>query len=301
MNELDQLNNKFSIPGVAKIEPGAGGLERISVTSSLAEAHIYLHGAHVTHFAARGQKPLLFLSEKSHFSADKPIRGGVPICFPWFGPKAGDTAAPMHGFARLLSWDIAAISAQPDGTISVELQLQSSERTRALWPFDFQATYQVNVGKSLGLKLRVTNQSTQKLSFEEALHTYLSVGDVKSVAIDGLAGRTFIDKVDGAKEKTQSGQITIAGETDRVYLDTSDVVTVNDPALTRKLIIHKGSSSSTVVWNPWIAKAKAMADFGDDEWPGMLCIETANAARNIVNLAPGATQEMWAAIEVSRN
>src|SRR5206468_2712115 len=89
MNDLDQLNNRFSVPGVVKIESGAGGLPRVAVTSPLADAHVYLHGAHVTHFAARGQKPLLFLSAESHFAPDKPIRGGVPICFPWFGPKAG--------------------------------------------------------------------------------------------------------------------------------------------------------------------------------------------------------------------
>jgi len=300
MNDQDHLNKKFSIPGIAKIEVGAGGLPRINVTSSLAESHIYLHGAHVTHFATRGQKPLLFLSEKSFFSSDKPIRGGVPICFPWFGPKAGDSTAAMHGFARLLAWEIGGITARPEGTVGVELQLKSSDQTRARWPFDFQATYQINVGKNLELRLRVTNQSTQNVSFEEALHTYLSVGDVKSVAINGLAGRRFIDKVDGAKEKTQTGHITITGETDRVYLDTTDAVTVDDPALSRKLIVRKGSSSSTVVWNPWIAKAKAMADFGDDEWPHMLCIETANVAANAVSLAPGATHEMWAVIEEAK-
>src|SRR4051794_5354975 len=122
MNDLHQLNNRFAIPGVLKIEAGAGGLLRVAVTSPLAEAHVYLHGAHVTHFAARGQKPFLFLSAESHFASDTPIRGGVPICFPWFGPKAGDTAAPMHGFARLLSWDVAEITSLPDGTVNVGLE-----------------------------------------------------------------------------------------------------------------------------------------------------------------------------------
>jgi glucose-6-phosphate 1-epimerase len=299
MGNFEDLNRRFAIPEFVSIDAGMGGLPRVNVKSPAAEAEIYLHGAHITHFQARGHKPLLFLSAKSHFDSSKPIRGGVPICFPWFGPRAGDSAAPIHGFARLLSWDLVETKQLPDSSVNVAFELKSSDATRAHWPFDFAARYQVNIGAALELTLRVTNRSSEPFTFEEALHTYLAVGDVRKVSIDGLAGHRFIDKVDGAKQKTQSGAIAIEAETDRVYLDTADAVTVSDAAWSRKLAIKKSGSQTTVGWNPWIAKAKAMADFGDDEWPNMLCVETANAATNAMTLASGATHEMRAVIQVS--
>jgi glucose-6-phosphate 1-epimerase len=299
MSSLDELNRRFAIPGAVTIDAGPGGLPRVNIKAPLAEAQIYLHGAHVTHFQARGQKPLLFLSSKSHFEANKPIRGGVPICFPWFGPRSGDSTAPIHGFARLLSWELAETKQLPDGSVNVALELRSSDATKATWPFDFVARYQVNAGKALELTLRVTNESKQPFTFEEALHTYLAVSDVRKISVDGLTNTRYIDKVDGAEQKTQTGAITIEGETDRVYLDTTGTTTVADPTWSRQIHIKKSGSNATVVWNPWIAKAKAMADFGDDEWPRMLCVETANAASNAITLASGATHEMRAVIEAT--
>ncbi len=150
------------------------------------------------------------------------------------------------------------------------------------------------------MALEIFNTSKSEFTYEEALHTYLVVGDIKRVKIEGLKGRAFIDKVDGAKRKTEGPEpITIVGETDRVYLDTPDTVTVHDEANSRKIIVSKTGSGATVVWNPWINKSKAMADFGDEEWPGMLCIETANAADNTVQLAPGAKHVMSATIGVA--
>ena len=149
MSDLGELNERFAIPGVVSVEAGAGGLPRVNVKTPVGEAQIYLHGAHVTHFQARGQKPLLFLSGKSHFEANKPIRGGVPICFPWFGPRAGDSVAPIHGFARLLSWDLVETKQLPDGSVNVAFELRSSDATKASWTFDFVARYQVNVGKAM--------------------------------------------------------------------------------------------------------------------------------------------------------
>lgn len=299
MNDLNDMNRRFKVPGVAALDAGLGGLPRVVITAAHAEAHLYLHGAHITHFQTRDQKQLLFLSEKSHFASDKPIRGGVPICFPWFGPKAGDAAAPIHGFARLLSWDLIEIKQLPDQSVNVVLELNSSDRTRDHWPFDFRARYQVNVGRALELTLRVTNKSASPFTFEEALHTYFAIGEVRSARVEGLSGKRYIDKVDGAKEKTQDGPIRFAGEIDRVYLDTVDPVTIHDPTSSRQITVHKAGSDATVAWNPWIDKAKAMADFGDEEWPRMICAETANAVKHAVNLSPGATHEMRAVIEAS--
>lgn len=299
MTNVQDLNSRFGVPGVITIDGGRNGMPRVRITSPAAEAEIYLHGAHVTGFTPRGHKPVLFMSAESLFDPAKAIRGGVPLIFPWFGPSATNPKAPQHGFARTTSWTIRDVQPGRDGATAVSLALGSTDGSRAHWPHDFEATFTVTVGAALDMVLDVVNTGPGELGFEEALHTYLAVGDIRRTTIDGLAGRTFVDKVDKAQRKTQpAGAFTLSGETDRVYLDTPDTVTVDDAANGRKLLVSKSGSASTVVWNPWTAKAKAMADFGDDEWPGMLCIETANASDNAVKLAPGARHTMRATIAV---
>jgi D-hexose-6-phosphate mutarotase len=298
-SNVNELNARFGVPGVVTIDAGKNGMPRVHVTAPAAEAEIYLHGAHLTQFTPSGHKPVLFVSADSHFDPSKAIRGGVPLIFPWFGPKADDPKAQMHGFARNQSWTLGEVTHGADGTVVVGLTLGPTQRSRKLWPHDFAATFTVAVGGALDMALEVVNTSAAPFQYEEALHTYLAIGDIKRTTIDGLGGRTFLDKTEHAKRKTQPpGPFTITGETDRVYLDTADMVTVADAGNGRKLVVSKTGSASTVVWNPWIAKAKAMSDFGDDEWPGMLCIETANAADNAVKLAPGARHTMRSTIAV---
>ncbi|MDB5174307.1 MAG: D-hexose-6-phosphate mutarotase [Phycisphaerales bacterium] len=296
MSDLQDLQ-RFAIPGIVTIEARAGGLIRFTIKAREGEAHVYPHGAHVTHFQPAGAKPVLFLSGKSHFAKGKAIRGGVPVIFPWFGAKEGDAAAPAHGFARVLDWRPTDVREVPDGTVSITMELASSAETRKVWPNDFRMRYTITVGRALDLSLEVQNVSGEAFRFEEALHTYLAVSDVRNVEIVGLDGKAYLDKVDAARRKVQPpGGIRIEGETDRVYLDTADAVTVTDPGLGRRLIIQKQGSRATVLWNPWIAKAKSMSDFGDDEWPKMLCVESANVSDNAVTLAAGATHEMRATI-----
>jgi glucose-6-phosphate 1-epimerase len=299
MNSVTDLNTRFGIAGVATVDSGKGGLARIRINGPAAEAEIYLHGAHVTHFQPRGHKPVLFMSAASNFDAAKAIRGGVPLIFPWFGPNAANPKAPQHGFARTTAWTIQGIRVGADAATEITLSLDSSESSRVHWPHDFAATFKITVDKVLDMVLEVVNKSASEIRFEEALHTYLAVAEIRQTKIDGLAGRTFIDKVDNAARKMQPpGAFEITGETDRVYVDTKDTVTVEDPGNNRRIIVSKNGSDSTVVWNPWIAKSKAMADFGDEEWPNMLCIETANAADNAVTLAPGAQHAMRATVAV---
>jgi glucose-6-phosphate 1-epimerase len=251
-----------------------------------AEAHIYKHGAHVAHFQPRGQKPVLWMSTKSWFEPGKPIRGGVPICFPWFGPKKDDPSAPGHGLARLRDWTVEHLV---DHSLVFALAL-------APW----EARFTVAVSAALTMTLEVRNTGTKPEQFEEALHTYLAVGDIRQVSVTGLENTDYLDNTVGLARKNQGNEpIRFTGETDRVYLDTRATCIVNDPVWNRRLIIEKSGSDATVVWNPWIAKAKAMPDFGDDEWPGMLCIETANCKQHAVTLAPGATHKMQAVIRVT--
>lgn len=286
-------------PGVT-LTDGHGGLPYLHVATASCTAGLYLHGAHLCHWQPAGHPhPVLWMSDKSRFEPGQPIRGGVPICFPWFGPKAGDPAAPAHGVARIRPWTLEGVEAHGDGSIGVRLTLAADEDARRLVPHDLALAYELRLGGTLSMTLTVANPGAAPLTFEEALHTYLAVSDVRQVAVTGLAGAAYIDKTDGARRKAQAEEaVTIAAETDRLYLDTQAEILVADPGMRRQITIGKTGSRSSVVWNPWVAKSRKMPDFGDEEWPGMLCVETANAADNAVTLAPGRSHAMTATIGV---
>jgi glucose-6-phosphate 1-epimerase len=293
------LQRRFGVPGVVTIDEGRGALPRVVVTNELASAEIYLHGAHLTAFQPRGARPVLFMSEKSHFDAAKPIRGGVPVIFPWFGPRAGSPDSPMHGFARIRPWELESCAPQADGSVRVALTLVGGASTLSLWPNPFNLRMIFSVGRSLEIEMEVRAGSTP-FSFEEAFHTYLAVGDVRQVQVDGLQNTEYIDKVDSFQRKTQPSEpIRITGETDRVFVNTRSSCSIQDPVLKRTLIVEKENSSSTVVWNPWINKARAMPDFGDEEWPGMICVETANVGDAAIRLEAGQTHRMRAQIRIA--
>ena len=293
----DDLQHRFGIPETAGFETGSGGLVRLRLATPAAKAEVYLHGGHVTHYQPRGSGPVLFTSAQSRFDAKAAIRGGVPVIFPWFGPRADDASAPVHGFARTAEWDVESVARQADGGVLVVLRLDASDATRSAWPHPFVLRHRITVGAALDLALVVDNPSAEPLVFEEALHTYLAVGDVREVSVTGLGGTTYIDKTDGMRRKPQGGEpLRLTAETDRVYLGTRAACVVDDPAGGRRLVVDKAGSETTVVWNPWAAKAHAMADLGGEEWLRMLCVETANAADDRVTLPPGARHEMRAVI-----
>ncbi len=289
----------LKLPDGVRMEDGHGGLRRVAIRAAQAEAEIYLHGAHVTQFQPHGQKPVLFMSGKSWFEPGKPIRGGVPICFPWFGARQDGRPGPAHGLARLMEWESISAEQASDGVVEVRLRLVSNEATRAMWDGEFEADYRVRVGATLGLELQVRNTGGQPLRIEEALHTYLAVSDVRQVSIEGLADTPYFTAVGTPRTETESvSPIRITAETDRVYLNTQATCVAHDPGWQRRLVVEKTGSDATVVWNPWIAKAKAMPDFGNDEWPSMLCIETCNVRQNAITLAPGQSHVMGAVLRV---
>lgn len=285
---------RFNIDGHASLTIDRSGLFRVDVSNRHAQAQIYLHGAHVTHFQPHGGQPVLWMSGQSQFAPGRPIRGGVPICWPWFGPHPTDSTLPAHGFARTRLWTLEETAALNDGRTRVVLSLRSDAESMRLWPHDFVLRYIVTVGTTLDLDLRIDNPGMVPFTCAEALHTYLTVGDVRQVRIGGLAGTTYVDKVRKAERFVEAGDISITAETDRVYLATTTTCTVDDPLLGRRLVIAKDGSLATVVWNPWIAKAKAMPDFGDDEWPGMLCVETVNALDHALTIPGGGSHHLVA-------
>jgi glucose-6-phosphate 1-epimerase len=294
---LAELNRRFAIPGTAEFSEGNGGLVKVQVTCGVATGEMYLHGAHVTAWKSPGFADALFVSPHSHWQDGVAIRGGVPICFPWFGDKAGDPHAPAHGFVRTKAWQVESVLRIGDD-VSVSMFTESDEGSRKWWPADFRLVHRVTFGAVLTLELVVTNTGKAGLRFEEAMHAYYSVGDAREARVAGLNGVSYLDKTDGFKKKVQSGDVVIAAETDRVYLDTSHALALSDPVLRHKIEIAKHNSRSTVIWNPWVEKAAEMGDLGVDEWKRMLCIEVTNVGDYAIELAPGQQHVMKATVRM---
>jgi glucose-6-phosphate 1-epimerase len=298
MSQPDSL--PAPLPGVTEFHRGSDGLTRLRIKTALAEAEIVLQGAHVTHFQPAGAAPVLFMSGSSYFMPGKPLRGGIPVCFPWFSARAGHPESPAHGFARTLPWSVESLNGSAESEVTAVLRLDANESTRAHWPHEFTARLRVVVGRELTVTLEVENRDAAPLEFEEALHTYFSVADVHDVSVTGLEGAAYLDKMDGLQRKKLGQEpLRFTAETDRIFQATTATCIITDPGLQRKVVVEKSGSHSTIVWNPWTAKSAAMPDFGDDEWPGMLCIETANCGSDTITLAPGTTHAMAAVIRLA--
>jgi D-hexose-6-phosphate mutarotase len=282
-NNAEQLK-PLEIESRVTVLEGNGELLKIEANADRSAAEIYLHGAHVTDFRRKDEPPLLFLSRCSRFHADQPIRGGVPVIFPWFGPREGE---PVHGFARLAEWSLHEVTALPEGGLTLRFGLSQMDRWATCSRFN--ASYVVTITDRLELELILTNTSAkQELPVETCLHTYFQVGDIAAVEVAGLEGLSYLDKVDNFALRQQGGDaLKIDSEVDRIYLDATGPVEIRDERLRRKIRVEKSGSASTIVWNPWTAKAQQMPDFGDEEYRQMLCVESGNVGRNRIVLAPG--------------
>ncbi|MDF3068197.1 MAG: D-hexose-6-phosphate mutarotase [Polyangiaceae bacterium] len=263
----------------------AHGLKALRLRASGSEALVYLQGAHVASFSTAEHGELLWLSEQAVYAPGKAIRGGIPVCFPWFGPHGTEPRFPAHGFARTREFHFEG-SELRGNVVVAELTLAGSSETAPWFPHSFIARLRVSVGPELCVAFEVKNTGASDFDYEVALHTYLGVSEVRQVSVEGLAGAIYVDKVSGESGLVQEpAPLLFTGETDRVY-ESSSRVTVTDPARRRRTIVDKTSSRTTVVWNPWVAKAQRMADFGDEEWPGMLCVEAANVSPHGIHLIP---------------
>lgn len=250
----------------------------------------YQQGAHLTRWQPTGHEPVLWVSDNAVFKQGTGIRGGIPVCFPWFG----QTGKPSHGFARITPWRVEL--AEKD---QLRFALTDTAESRKLWPFAFAAEMDIIAADALNVRFAVTNTGDVPCSFELALHTYLTVADVRNVALTGFDGVTYIDTVGGQRTtRQQHGEPAIEGEVDRIYQNHTADVTITDPGMARRITVKKTGSKSTVLWNPHIERARDFTDFGADEWPRMLCVETANVGDHAITLAPGAKHATTLRIEV---
>jgi glucose-6-phosphate 1-epimerase len=297
MTSIDELNQRFAIPGAAQITAGNGGLPRVSIQTPQARGEVYLHGAHLTSWRPAGAEEVLFLSDRSRWQEGQAIRGGIPVCFPWFRNKLDNPKAPSHGFARTKSWQLDAVSLE-QGVVTLTLSTSNDEGTKAWWPYDFRLVHRLALGKELVQELIVSNTGSTPLRFEEALHTYYRVGAADKVRIRGLDGVAYLDNMDDNRKKQQAGDVVFTDQTDRAYLDTTHAVEIEDLVLGRRIRLTKENSRTTVVWNPWSSGAKTLSDLGDEGWRAMACVEASNMRDYAVDLAPGQQHTMRTVIQV---
>ncbi|OGT18653.1 MAG: hypothetical protein A2V90_02385, partial [Gammaproteobacteria bacterium RBG_16_57_12] len=281
MSDLSALNTRLGIAGQLVFEEAPAGFAVAKISNRHASARIALQGAHVMSWNPGHHQGVIWLSGDASFAPGKSIRGGVPVCWPWFGAHVTEPGFPAHGFARTVSWEITDTKSLDDGATFLALRLTGTDATRRQWPHTTPLECHITVGATLEIELITRNQGSTPVTIGEALHTYFTVGDIREAQILGLENGLYVDKVDNGQRKRQTGAVEFTGETDRVYLDTMADCLIVDPVLNRRIRITKRGSQSTVVWTPWAEKAVKMGDMGENGYLKMVCVESANALDNV--------------------
>lgn len=296
MIDIDELDEKFSIEGEVGFAELEDELVFITVSNKYADADICLYGAHVTSFRPHRAMEILWMSPDSSFEVGKPIRGGIPVCFPWFGPHKTDPEKPQHGFARLMYWDVVKTESGATGETTVVLQLRSSEETKAYWPHEFRAEMTIVVGKTLEVKLKVTNPSDEPLEYTCALHSYYSLSDIGNVSLEGLQGTAYYNQLSGENGVQNEELLQIQEPLTRHYLGTETPVVIADSAFRRRIKVDKTGSKVTTVWNPGAETCAKIGDLPDDAYEMFVCVEATNAFDYPIKLAAGESFETSAII-----
>ena len=291
MIDIDELEDKFSIEG----EVGFGELENelvfVTVSNKYADVDICLYGAHVTSFKPNNSMEILWMSPDSNFEVGKAIRGGIPVCFPWFGPHTTDPLMPQHGFARLMYWDIIKTETLHSGETLIRLQLCSSEETKAYWPYDFCAQMTVTVGLTLTVTLKVTNTSSIPFEYTCALHSYFGLSSIENLAIEGLQGKSYHNQLEPGDAIQEESILNIHEAVTRHYYNTEGPYIIEDSIYRNRIQVSKAGSKVTTVWNPWKEASASMADLPDDGYETFVCLETVNAFNDSILLAPQESHE----------
>jgi glucose-6-phosphate 1-epimerase len=266
------------------------------------ELLISQQGAQILSYQEDDQPPLIWLSEQAAYKRGQGVRGGVPVCWPWFGglqrnPQAVQgmhlqpAAAPAHGLVRNLDWQLQGIDSRDDG-IQLEFVYNSATQPLTDWPHAAELRLSIRLDERLHIQLSSRNLGDAPLAISQALHSYFAVSDVRHVAVEGLHGCRYIETLEDWQQRQQDGLLQFRGETDRIYLDTPAQLSILDRAWQRRIQLHSSGSSSAVLWNPWVDKAQRLSQFATDAWPGMLCIEHANVLDDIRVLAAGEQHQL---------
>ncbi len=298
---IEKLNTDHAIIGQLKFIEGKGGIPMIEVNTAKASALISVHAGQVLSYKPEGEaEDVLFLSEKAYYQSGKAIKGGVPVCWPWFGPDPEDKGRPGHGFVRNRPWNVIGTETVGDG-VKVTLGLEDTLETREIWPQSFVLRQEILISDSLNLTLITQNTGSETFPITQAFHTYFKVGDISKASVLGLEDCQYIDKVNNSEEKQQSGAVTINSEVDRIYLGVGNTMIIDDAELDRCIQIISQGNKTAVVWNPWEKISADMADLEDVDYQRLLCVETTNAADDVVQVAPGSECRLVANYSVIRS
>ena len=270
-----------------KIEE-SNGLQYLKIDNPLAEATVSLQGAHVSWWRPKSAtEDILWLSTNARFEKGRSIRGGVPICWPWFGEHPTDNSFCLHGFARVIPWELIESSDLKNGATKIVLKMIPTETVKKQLTYNFELILSIVVGETLSLNLKTTNLSDSPFTISEGFHTYFYVSDIDNVKVSGLENALFTDKNQNFRKGIERDSISLKSSIDKIYLNSSNDCYLEDKKLKRVISIKKSNSDSLVVWNPGKEKANAMSDMGKkDEWRRMVCIETANTLENSVVIYP---------------
>ena len=259
-----------------------------------AQLDICQQGAQIlSYFADIEQPPLIWLSDCAEYLRGQGVRGGVPVCWPWFGDiqcnplavqKMTTVGAPFHGLARTMDWQLMHSSADSSG-VQLSLQLNASQGLPG-WPHAAMLQLHIELGKRLTVRLDNHNLGSEPLAISQALHTYFAVSDIHKVVVQGLAGCPYHETLEQWQPREQIGDLSFSGETDRVYLDVPTHLQIVDQGWQRRIHLRTQGSQSAIVWNPWIDKAQTLSGFASTAWQQMLCIENANVLADHLLLAP---------------
>lgn len=289
MQTLEQLNHAYGQDNHLTFVQ-QGELLIATLSNTFGVARVALQGAQVLDWHPTGSVfPVIWTSGAAVYQQGKGVRGGVPVCWPWFG--AGEAGKPAHGFVRTKLWQVTGSSSTEAG-VSITLSTQDDDATRALWPHAFTLSLTVMLGEDMRIALTTHNTGDAPLTLTEALHTYFGVGDVDQVSVAGLDGVHYLDKVRDMSQHVQQGDVAIVGEVDRVYVNTTAETQIVDQALSRRIVIAKENSSSTVVWNPGVEKEAGFADMAKGDHRLMLCVESGTAGGDSVNVPAGEQHQL---------
>lgn len=297
---IAQLDGQFGIGGHLSFIDGEGGLPMAKITAQGAEALVSVYAGQVLQWQPAGQREdVFFLSRKAYYAPGKAIKGGAPICWPWFGSDPEGKGRPGHGFVRNRPWDVRGTRLHDDGRVSLTLGLTDSDETRGIWPYGFDLELVATVGKTLAITLNTRNHGSEPLTITDGLHSYFRTGAISGVKVTGLEDKAYIDKMDGGATKTQNGAVTVEGEMDRIYINPAQRLEIEDAELHRTIILKTHGSRSAVVWNPWTKTTAGMADLEADDYLRFICVETTNAGPDVVTIPGGYRHELGVEISVA--
>lgn len=298
---IASLETEFGLEGQLAVVEGQGGFPLIRVENEQASALISVYAGQVLSYRPAGEaQDLLFVSKAAYYAEGKAIKGGIPVCWPWFGADPENRGRPAHGFVRNRAWNLIGTAATADGGTQVVMGLAATDETRGIWPHEFELTLEILVGRTLDVAMETRNKGGEVFSITQALHTYFLTGDIGGVSVLGLDATDYLDKTGDGGCRTQSGVVTVSAEVDRIYTGVRYPLVVEDKALGRRIRIEAGGSSTAVVWNPWQEIAARMADLDDDDYTRFICVETANAADEVIQVPPGEVCRLSATYSIER-